>query len=130
MATSRLLAACRWKASVGKALAACVGLTIAGICAVLLAGGPWLLPAAALVGFAMGPIYAYLVDWMCTANGSSASMIAVSMALGTLGPVLTGPLAGSLGDRFGAKAVMAVPLGACIAILLLLRLSVSRKVAP
>jgi len=127
MATSRLMAAWLWKASIRKAFVASVALMVASICGVLVADGLWLLPAAALAGFSMGPLYAYLIDWMCKANGSSASMIAVSMALGTLGPILTGPLTGSLGEWFGAKSVMAVPLAACFAILWLLRMDTARK---
>ena len=127
MAASRILIAWLWKGSARNALIVCVMLMIAGICAVLLADGIWLLPAAAMAGFAMGPVYAYLIDWMCRANGSSASMIAVSMAFGTLGPVLTGPLIGSLGEWFGTKSVMAVPLAACVAILILLHFGITKE---
>lgn len=121
MALSRMVVAGRKTASGWRVLVLFVSASIVSAAAVLLTGGVWLLPAAALAGFAMGPIYSYLIDWVCaTARSDSASVIAAAMAVGTLGPVITGPVTGWLGERLGQRGVMLVPLVACLLIFILL----------
>ncbi len=96
-------------------------LAVAALVLLLGLPGAWAIPALALAGFACGPFYPLLLSHMAETLGESGGApLAVAMATATLGPVIFGGVAGTLGDAIGPRAMMLPPLACFAAILLLL----------
>lgn len=96
-------------------------LAVAALVMMMLSTGIWAIVWTAAAGFACAPFFPLIVSWMTRITGEkSGSMIAFTMACGTLGPVLLGGVTGFLADRFGTQYVMLLPLACFVGIFILL----------
>jgi fucose permease len=97
------------------------GLAVASFTLAMLLPGMWAILAVAAAGFACAPFFPLILIWMNRMTGEeNSASIALTMAFGTLGPVLFSGLTGSLGDRFGVQYVMLPPLVGFLIVLALL----------
>ena len=77
-------------------------------------------------GFAYAPFYALLVSWMTKLTGEkSSTILAFTMAMGGLGPVLFGWLTGIIVANYGSRYTTLAP--ACAFVLLLIIIFVFRN---
>jgi fucose permease len=90
-------------------------LAMVSLALMMASGGVWAVVCTALAGFACAPFFPLIVSWMTRITGEkSSTMIAFTMAAGTLGSVVLGYLMGWFGSIFGTGLIMLLPL-ACFA---------------
>jgi fucose permease len=96
-------------------------LAMVSLVMMMLSSGVWAVVWTAAAGFACAPFFPLIVSWMTRITGEkSSSMIAFTMACGTLGPVLLGGITGVLGQQFGTQYIMLLPLVCFAGIFILL----------
>ena len=88
--------------------AACVQIIILG--SLFFASAGWAVVLISLAGFACAPFFPLIMSWMVGITGNeSSSMIALTMATGTLGPVILSIITGIFSQIQGTQYLMAVP---------------------
>ena len=86
-------------------------LALVALVLMILSSGVWAIVWVAFAGFACAPFFPLIVTWMTRITGqNSGTMIALPMACGTAGSILTGILMGVIGEKMGTWSVMLTPL--------------------
>ena len=99
-------------------LGACAQIII--FSALFFASAGWAVVLISLAGFACAPFFPLIMSWMVEITGNeSSSMIALTMAVGTLGPVILSVVTGIFSQMQGTQYLMAVP-AICFALLLVM----------
>lgn len=119
------------KLNIIRTMAASSLLAILALILMMFSSGHWAILWISIVGFACAPFFPLVISWMTLITGEkSSSMIAFTMACGTMGPVLLGGLTGILAQQYGTKYIMLLPLVCFAGILALLMIfGTTRQVA-
>lgn len=87
----------------------------------ILSNGLWAVAATAAAGFACAPFFPLILSWMTDMTGErSGTLFAFTLASGTLGSMTLGYLMGLLGDNYGMRTAMTLPLASFVIVLGLL----------
>ena len=109
--------------------ASCAQIVILGM--LFFASANWAVVLISLAGFACAPFFPLIMSWMVDITGDeSSSMIALTMAIGTLGPVILSVITGIFSQIQGTQYLMAVPTICFVLLFVILIVFKNAKAAP
>ena len=109
------------KLGIIRTMAAFGVLALLSLALMMLSTGVWAIVWVAFAGFSCAPFFPLIVTWMTRITGqNSSTMIAFTMACGTVGSILTGILMGVIGEKLGTWSVMLTPLVCFVGIMVML----------